>query len=160
MLLDVKAIRDTLKDVQRNKSTLMIGTNRRIDPNFAELERHIRVGAVGDIELVTVISRDPSPPPGSICSPIWRHFRDMTIHDFDLTFFMKLRRSEAVAAKLTPPTVSIRRPWLHTRCQDTLFSASPLTTRFCFKRPSKQSRIFCAAASAMRIAHSSVSPAL
>ncbi len=35
--LKVSAIEETLKVVEKNKSTLMIGFNRRFDPSFAEL---------------------------------------------------------------------------------------------------------------------------
>ena len=43
--LSVEPIEETLKVVEKNKSTLMIGFNRRFDPNFAELEQpHPRGG--------------------------------------------------------------------------------------------------------------------
>ena len=86
--LSVAAIHDTLKVVEKNKSTLMIGFNRRFDPNFAELERRIRSGAVGDVEIVTVISRDPNPPPPSYVAGSGGLFRDMMIHDLDMARFL------------------------------------------------------------------------
>ncbi len=86
--LSVEAIHDTLKVVEKNKSTLMIGFNRRFDPNFAELERRIRSGAVGDVEIVTVISRDPNPPPPTYVAGSGGLFRDMMIHDFDMARFL------------------------------------------------------------------------
>ena len=36
---------------------------------FAELESRVRKGAVGHIEIVTVISRDPNPPPAEYIEP-------------------------------------------------------------------------------------------
>src|SRR5205823_5753731 len=42
---------------------LMVGFNRRFDPNFALLERQIRDGRIGRLELLTITSRDPAPPP-------------------------------------------------------------------------------------------------
>lgn len=86
--LSVKAIEETLKVVEKNGSTLMIGFNRRFDPNFAEAERRIRAGAVGDIEMVTVISRDPAPPPAEYVKGSGGIFADMMIHDFDLARFL------------------------------------------------------------------------
>jgi myo-inositol 2-dehydrogenase/D-chiro-inositol 1-dehydrogenase len=86
--LDVKTIEETLKVVDRNKSTLMIGFNRRFDPNFAELETRIRKGAIGDVELLTVISRDPGPPPAEYVKSSGGLFRDMMIHDFDMARFL------------------------------------------------------------------------
>ncbi len=86
--LSVDQIHATLKVVEKNKSTLMIGFNRRFDPNFAELESRIRKGAIGAVELVTVISRDPSPPPAEYVKSSGGLFRDMMIHDFDMARFL------------------------------------------------------------------------
>ena len=86
--LNVKMIEETLKVVEKNKSTLMIGFNRRFDPNFAELEAIIRRGDIGDVEMVTVISRDPSPPPAEYVKGSGGIFRDMMIHDFDMARFL------------------------------------------------------------------------
>ena len=86
--LSVDAIHDTLKVVEKNKSTLMIGFNRRFDPNIAELASRVRKGDVGDIEMVTVISRDPGPPPMDYIKGSGGLFRDMMIHDLDMARFL------------------------------------------------------------------------
>jgi myo-inositol 2-dehydrogenase/D-chiro-inositol 1-dehydrogenase len=86
--LSVAAIHETLKVVDKNKSTLMIGFNRRFDPNFAEVERRVRAGDVGNVEMVTVISRDPAPPPADYVKGSGGIFRDMMIHDFDMARFL------------------------------------------------------------------------
>ncbi len=86
--LSVETIQATLKVVEANKSILMIGFNRRFDPNFAEAERRIRRGDIGAIEMVTVISRDPSPPPAEYVKGSGGLFRDMMIHDFDMARFL------------------------------------------------------------------------
>ena len=86
--LAVSTIHETLKVVEKNKSTLMIGFNRRFDPNFAELEKRVRRGDVGDVEIVTVISRDPAPPPPAYVKGSGGLFRDMMIHDFDMARFL------------------------------------------------------------------------
>jgi myo-inositol 2-dehydrogenase / D-chiro-inositol 1-dehydrogenase len=86
--LSVDAIHATLKVVEKNKSTLMIGFNRRFDPNIAELEKRVRNGDLGEIEIVTVISRDPGPPPADYIKSSGGLFRDMTIHDFDMARFL------------------------------------------------------------------------
>jgi myo-inositol 2-dehydrogenase/D-chiro-inositol 1-dehydrogenase len=63
---------------------LMIGFNRRFDPNFARLESQIRAGRIGRIELLTITSRDPAPPPIEYVRRSGGLFRDMMIHDFDM----------------------------------------------------------------------------
>lgn len=86
--LSVDNIIHTLKVVEKNKSTLMIGFNRRFDPNFAELEARIRKGDIGNIEMATIISRDPNPPPAEYVKSSGGIFRDMMIHDVDMARFL------------------------------------------------------------------------
>lgn len=86
--LSVGRIEECLKTVARNKTTLMIGFNRRFDPNFAALEKRVRAGAVGNIEMATIISRDPAPPPAEYVKSSGGIFRDMMIHDLDLARFL------------------------------------------------------------------------
>jgi myo-inositol 2-dehydrogenase/D-chiro-inositol 1-dehydrogenase len=63
---------------------LMVGFNRRFDPSFADLERQIRDGRIGRLELLTITSRDPAPPPIEYLRHSGGIFRDMMIHDFDM----------------------------------------------------------------------------
>ena len=77
-------IRDCLKVVDEAGTPLMIGFNRRFDPNFAALKKRLLEGLAGDIELIHIISRDPGPPPLSYIARSGGLFRDMMIHDFDL----------------------------------------------------------------------------
>jgi myo-inositol 2-dehydrogenase/D-chiro-inositol 1-dehydrogenase len=86
--LAVKTIEETLKVVEKNKSTLMIGFNRRFDPNFAEVEKRIRAGEIGAVEMATIISRDPNPPPAEYVKSSGGIFRDMMIHDVDMARFL------------------------------------------------------------------------
>ncbi len=81
-------IRACLKTVEQAKKPLMIGFNRRFDPNFAELRRRLSAGAVGTVELVTILSRDPSPPPAEYVARSGGLFRDMMIHDLDMARFL------------------------------------------------------------------------
>ncbi len=86
--LAVSTIEATLRVVEKNKSTLMIGFNRRFDPNFAELESRIRKGEIGAVEMATIISRDPNPPPAEYVKSSGGIFRDMMIHDVDMARFL------------------------------------------------------------------------
>lgn len=86
--LSVERIEQCLKVVQKNKTTLMIGFNRRFDPSFAALQKRLRDGAVGSVEMATIISRDPGPPPMDYVKLSGGLFRDMMIHDLDLARFL------------------------------------------------------------------------
>jgi myo-inositol 2-dehydrogenase/D-chiro-inositol 1-dehydrogenase len=67
---------------------MLVGFNRRFDPNFAELHRRIGAGAIGAVEQVVITSRDPDPPPVAYIKVSGGLFRDMTIHDFDMARWM------------------------------------------------------------------------
>jgi myo-inositol 2-dehydrogenase/D-chiro-inositol 1-dehydrogenase len=86
--LSVDRINACLEIVEKNRSTLMIGFNRRFDPNFASLEARLRRGDIGAIEIVTITSRDPAPPPADYVKSSGGLFRDMMIHDFDMARFL------------------------------------------------------------------------
>jgi myo-inositol 2-dehydrogenase/D-chiro-inositol 1-dehydrogenase len=73
---------------EKNKTNLMIGFNRRFDANFAALEKRIRKGEIGEVELATIISRDPGPPPIDYVKISGGLYRDMMIHDFDMARFL------------------------------------------------------------------------
>jgi myo-inositol 2-dehydrogenase/D-chiro-inositol 1-dehydrogenase len=63
---------------------VMIGFNRRFDPNFAALKRALDAGEIGKPELLSITSFDPAPPPVSYINVSGGLFRDMAIHDFDM----------------------------------------------------------------------------
>ena len=86
--LDAARIERCLAVVEKSGRPLMIGFNRRFDPNFAALEKRLRAGEAGAIEIVTVISRDPAPPPVDYVKRSGGLFRDMMIHDFDMARFL------------------------------------------------------------------------
>ncbi|MEL6420501.1 MAG: inositol 2-dehydrogenase, partial [Pseudomonadota bacterium] len=66
----------------------LTGFNRRFDPDFALVEARLRAGAIGNVELVIITSRDPAPPPISYIESSGGLFRDMMIHDFDMARFL------------------------------------------------------------------------
>src|SRR6478752_3862483 len=81
-------IRACLAVVKESGKPLMIGFNRRFDPNFAAVLKRIQAGEIGAVEIVSVISKDPSPPPAEYVSRSGGLFRDMMIHDLDMARFL------------------------------------------------------------------------
>jgi myo-inositol 2-dehydrogenase/D-chiro-inositol 1-dehydrogenase len=86
--LDVDRVRACLDVVASTGAKLMVGFNRRFDPNFREVRRRIEAGAIGAVEMVQITSRDPAPPPVSYIGRSGGLFRDMAIHDFDMARFL------------------------------------------------------------------------
>jgi len=96
--LDVGRVQACLKTVQETGATLMVGFNRRFDPHFQAVRAAIDAGDIGDVEMVTIVSRDPGPPPVDYIKRSGGIFRDMTIHDFDMARFLLGEEIETVSA--------------------------------------------------------------
>ncbi|HEV2559382.1 MAG TPA: inositol 2-dehydrogenase [Microvirga sp.] len=95
--------------VERAGIPLMIGFNRRFDPHFSALRRRLAEGEAGEVEIVTILSRDPSPPPATYVATSGGLFRDMMIHDFDMARFLLLGDEpvevHAVGSSLVDPEI-------------------------------------------------------
>jgi myo-inositol 2-dehydrogenase/D-chiro-inositol 1-dehydrogenase len=72
------------KVAANNGKPVMIGFNRRFDPNFAALKAALDKGEIGKAELLSITSFDPAPPPVAYIKVSGGLFRDMMIHDFDM----------------------------------------------------------------------------
>jgi myo-inositol 2-dehydrogenase/D-chiro-inositol 1-dehydrogenase len=106
--LDAARIERCLDVVKAAGATLMIGFNRRFDPSFADVKRRIDAGEAGNVELVTILSRDPAPPPVSYIEGSGGLFRDMMIHDLDMARFLLGEEPvevHAVGASLVDPEI-------------------------------------------------------
>jgi myo-inositol 2-dehydrogenase / D-chiro-inositol 1-dehydrogenase len=86
--LSVERTRQCIAVAAAKNIPLMVGFNRRFDPNFGAARARIDAGAIGEVEMVNIISRDPGPPPLSYMARSGGLFRDMTIHDFDMARFL------------------------------------------------------------------------
>ena len=82
--LSAARIRACLDVVRAANGRLMVGFNRRFDPSFGALRRRVAAGEIGNVELVTILSRDPSPPHPGFVERSGGLFRDMMIHDLDM----------------------------------------------------------------------------
>ncbi len=86
--IDAARIRDALARVAASGVPLMVGFNRRFDPSFAALQARLAGGEIGSAEIVTILSRDPAPPPLDYIHRSGGLFRDMMIHDLDMARFL------------------------------------------------------------------------
>jgi myo-inositol 2-dehydrogenase/D-chiro-inositol 1-dehydrogenase len=86
------------KVVSATGRPVMIGFNRRFDPNFATLTAAIDRGEIGRSELLSITSFDPAPPPVSYIKVSGGLFRDMMIHDFDMACWIMGSTPDKVTA--------------------------------------------------------------
>jgi len=106
--MSVDNIRACITVIEDTGVPFLTGFNRRFDPNFATLRARLAAGDIGKVELVTITSRDPSPPPISYIERSGGLFRDMMIHDFDMARFLMnedFTRLHAVGAALVDPAI-------------------------------------------------------
>jgi len=96
--LDRKRAQACLDVATKAGIPLMLGFNRRFDPNFATLHKQLRDGRIGRLELLAITSRDPGPPPLDYVKVSGGLFRDMMIHDFDMARWLLAEEPVAVMA--------------------------------------------------------------
>jgi myo-inositol 2-dehydrogenase/D-chiro-inositol 1-dehydrogenase len=78
---------------------MMVGFQRRYDPDFARVRAMVEAGAVGDVHVVRITSRDAVPPPRAFVPTSGGIFLDMTVHDLDMVRFLTGREVTGVYAR-------------------------------------------------------------
>ncbi len=86
--LSLARARVCLANAEQTGQPVMVGFNRRFDPNFALIKAGLAAGEIGKAELLSITSFDPAPPPVSYIKVSGGLFRDMMIHDFDMANFI------------------------------------------------------------------------
>jgi len=86
--LSLERAQRCLDAVDKTGVPVMIGFNRRFDPNFSAIRASIAAGEIGKPELLSITSFDPAPPPVAYVKVSGGLFRDMMIHDFDMANFL------------------------------------------------------------------------
>lgn len=96
--LDIKDVEAARSELDAITTPVMFGFNRRFDPSFSAVRQAVNDGRIGDLEQLTIISRDPAAPPVEYVKVSGGIFRDMTIHDFDTARFFLGDITEVYAA--------------------------------------------------------------
>lgn len=103
--LDIARVDALWPKVEASETHVALGFNQRFDPAFNDVHARIARSEVGTLEHLSLISRDPSPPPLEYLSTSGGIFRDMTIHDFDLVrhFIGEIDEVSAFGSQLFDP---------------------------------------------------------
>jgi len=99
--LSLERVQEVLEVVEECGVKLMLGFNRRFDPEFMKIRSLVEKDAVGDPQIIKITSRDPGPPPVSYIKSSGGMFLDMTIHDFDMARYISGKQVKEVYAKAT-----------------------------------------------------------
>ena len=106
--LDAARVRICLARVEMANVPFFVGFNRRFDPSFQAFKRRLDDGEIGGVEVLSITSRDPSPPPISYIERSGGLFRDMMIHDLDMACWLLDETPvsvHAVASVLVDPAI-------------------------------------------------------
>ena len=97
--LSLERVQEVLEVVKETGVSLMLGFNRRFDPEFKKIKVLVESDAVGDPHIIKITSRDPGPPPLSYIKVSGGMFLDMTIHDFDMARYISGKKVKEVFAR-------------------------------------------------------------
>lgn len=93
---DLAVIDKCLDAVAANGVRLLVGFQRRFDSNFASVREQVASGAIGQVRMFHITSRDPAPPPAEYLAQSGGIFLDMTSHDWDMARFITGAEIESV----------------------------------------------------------------
>lgn len=99
--LSIDLIKNAINAVEKHNVKLMIGFNRRFDPNFFKIRQMVEEGKIGEPHILRITSRDPAPPPAEYSAVSGGMFLDMTIHDFDMAQYIVNSQVVEVYTKAT-----------------------------------------------------------
>ncbi|PWN65105.1 inositol 2-dehydrogenase [Chryseobacterium phosphatilyticum] len=89
----IQSLINSYPDLSRR---LMIGFNRRFDPDFAAAKASIK--KIGKPTIIKITSRDPFPPSTEYSRLSGGIYNDMSIHDLDMACFISESDAEQVIA--------------------------------------------------------------
>jgi myo-inositol 2-dehydrogenase / D-chiro-inositol 1-dehydrogenase len=97
--LSLEVIKGAIDAANKAGVKLMVGFNRRFDPNFSKIKQLVTDGKIGEPHILKITSRDPAPPPAKYSAVSGGMFMDMTIHDFDMARYITGSEVTEVFAK-------------------------------------------------------------
>ncbi len=75
-----------------------MGFNRRLDPGYSDLHKRVAAGAIGDVEMMRLVSRSDNPPPPESVVQSGGMIREKGVHFYDLACWVADSDPVAVSA--------------------------------------------------------------
>jgi myo-inositol 2-dehydrogenase/D-chiro-inositol 1-dehydrogenase len=83
--LDLARANACLREIAGKGVPVFVDFNRRFDPHHMALEQAVRTGEAGAVELISITSRDPEPPPiPYLANSPGALFLETMVHDLDM----------------------------------------------------------------------------
>lgn len=86
--LDFALTEKVARKVEASGVACMMGFQRRYDASFRAVKERIASGGAGQLEQLSMWSRDPAPPPRAYVETSGGMFRDSSIHDADMVRYL------------------------------------------------------------------------
>lgn len=86
--LDLEALDDLVGEVDRARTLVQVGFQRRFDAGYRAARAAVAGGALGTLLVLRAATHDPAPPPEEYIAASGGIFRDLHIHDFDAIRFV------------------------------------------------------------------------
>jgi myo-inositol 2-dehydrogenase / D-chiro-inositol 1-dehydrogenase len=80
---DLSTMSALVDEIESSGVPVLVGFQRRFDPDTAEVHRRLRDGSAGSVYLVRAVCNDHLPPPREFVATSGGLFRDCLIHDLD-----------------------------------------------------------------------------
>lgn len=97
--LSLEITKTLLQKAEDSGVSLMIGFNRRFDPDFMQARKSVSEGKIGNPQIVKITNRDPALPNIEFVKTSGGMFMDFTIHDFDMARYLMGKEVTEVYAK-------------------------------------------------------------
>ena len=97
--LSLERTTSLVNKVKASGLKMMLGFNRRFDPDFSHARKSLLAGRIGDLQVVKITSRDPGLPPIDYIKNSGGLFMDMAIHDFDMARYLMGKEVKTVYAQ-------------------------------------------------------------
>lgn len=97
--LSLQTTKELVEQVKQSGIQMMLGFNRRFDPDFLLARKQVLDGRIGPVQVVKITSRDPGLPPIDYIKHSGGLFMDMVIHDFDMARYLMGKEVREVYAQ-------------------------------------------------------------
>lgn len=97
--LDVATTDAVIEHVNRTRTFVQIGFQRRFDPGYRAARQAVSSGVIGQVHLVRMATHDPAPPPEEYVAASGGIWLDLAIHDFDIASWVLGRQVTEVFAE-------------------------------------------------------------
>jgi myo-inositol 2-dehydrogenase/D-chiro-inositol 1-dehydrogenase len=97
--LDLVATDAVIEHVSKAGIFVQIGFQRRFDAGYRAAREAVRSGSLGHVRVVRLATHDPAPPPEDYVATSGGIWRDLAIHDFDISAWVVGRKVTEVFAE-------------------------------------------------------------